>query len=431
MSMDEERARTAAWELTSDDPKGQSQGYRVLKEIGGAAVAVLLEVAHEWDERRQAKWLGIFASGSPTDSLIHAINDSNAVEALETSMADPNPRFRRFAVAALSKIDDTRVPDLLAGAMTDEDAVVRQNAIYGLMSLGDQRSADLLLAATQDPDERVRSAAARGLRRIGGPDVADTLIAMLNDPSEMVAESASISLGHLGIDRAVQPLIDALQSDRKHLVQSSARALAQVGDPRAVGPLIDLLRTSEDHQLFSRAATALEKFNLDSEVESLATMIHDPDIRRRRLAVGLLGHIHDDRIPDILAQALQDDDPKTVRSAALGMASHGDRRTFDILTDMLQIRTGPDSPRHSDKPYIRVAAAKALGKLGDPRAAEPLADALSDPSVELAAASSLVKLGDGRGLAHLLSMLASDDPRRRHDADAAIAESADPRAEER
>jgi hypothetical protein len=66
--------------------------------------------------------------------------------------------------------------------------------------------------------------------------------------------------------------------------------------------------------------------------------------------------------------------------------------------------------RHDDASE-RVKAAQALGKLGDPRAVEPLTKALGDNynAVRLAAAAMLGKLGDGRAAGPLIRALGDND----------------------
>jgi len=65
--------------------------------------------------------------------------------------------------------------------------------------------------------------------------------------------------------------------------------------------------------------------------------------------------------------------------------------------------------RYEDNYYVRIAAAKALGEIGDKRAVEPLIGALKDEAayVEIEAAIALGKIGDIRAADHLVSALKS------------------------
>ncbi|RMF83541.1 MAG: NACHT domain-containing protein, partial [Nitrospirae bacterium] len=86
-----------------------------------------------------------------------------------------------------------------------------------------------------------------------------------------------------------------------------------------------------------------------------------------------------------------------VRRAAEALGKLGDPRAVEPLLQAL----GDESRG------VRRAAAEALGKLGDPRAVEPLLQALGDrySDVRLAAAEALGKLGDPRAVEPLLQAL--------------------------
>ncbi|MEN6371769.1 MAG: HEAT repeat domain-containing protein [Armatimonadota bacterium] len=434
--MNEEQIVAAAWDLVSDDKERSFQGYKTIKEAGGDAAAVLLRVAHEWDELQQAKWLGLWGSGSPTDALAHDINDSSAIDALIESLRDPMPCFRGFATLALAEIDDPRVPGLLAQAISDGDAAVRRNAIYGLQQFGDERSYELIKEAMNDADDRVRSAVARAMRWIGGTDSAEVLIRALTDPSERVAASAAGSLGHLDIKEAVDPLIVALKSRQDKF--AAIRALGKIGGCRAVAPIMDILMTTDKYLMQLSAASALVKLAPDKALEALLTMLKSSDVSKRRLAAEALGKLKNARACDSLAEHLSDDSPVVAQASALALAALGDHRAVEPLISILHIEpemkpvkisVNPDVYRDEDMArFARNAAAIALGKLGDSRAIEPLAAALENESVAPYAALSLAQLGDCRGVQYLLNMLKSSEERQMSKAIYALGESKDHRA---
>ncbi|MCE5197992.1 MAG: HEAT repeat domain-containing protein [Armatimonadota bacterium] len=436
--MNEDQIIVAAWDLVSDDKERSVEGYKILKEAGGSSTAILLQTAHQWDELQQARWLGIYAGGSPTDFLAHAINDPRAIDALADGLHDPECHFRSFAAFALAEIDDPRVAGLLAEAIRDEEPEVRQNAIYGLQRQGDERSFVLVTAAMNDADERVCSAAARAMRWIGGVDSTQVLILALSDPAERVAASAAGSLGVLAITEAVDSLIEALHSERGNLAKAAADALGNIGDSHAVTPLIDILKTTDNLYVRSSAARALIKLAPEQAIEPLIAMLRCSDHLKRNLAAGSLGTLRDSRAADSLVKFLSDDDPGVARSAAFALASIGDQRAIDPLLALLQIEPrmqpikigiNPDVYRDEDmNRHIRNAAAKALGKLGDTWAIEPLATTLGDASVARTAASSLAQLGDERGVRYLLNVLRSGDKQQVCSVVQALGESKSPNA---
>lgn len=418
---DEQRIKAAVQDLVSDNRDQSVQGYRVLKEYGGAAASIILQIAHDWDERQQIRWLGLYSSGGPTDLLAHIINDTRAVEPLSDALRDPNSRFRGFAAFTLVEIDDPRVPDLLAKAILDEDSNVRRNAIWGLGRLGDQRSYDLIKLALQDPDKKVRSSAARALRWVGGQDSTDILINALGDPSYSVVSSAVMTLGFLGDETAIEPLITVLKSNSESPASSAAEALANIRNPRAVEPLLETLKTSRYEFVRSSVARALVKFGPVHALEPFKSMICDPDYQLRGLAVSSLGKLGDRSASDAIADALQDDNPKVAKAAAFALASLGDKRAFDPLVSLLliepkmvSVRVDVNPDRYEDVDMNRATreiAARTLGILGDTRAIDPLASMLKDQhfKVQLAVARSLGQLGDDRGFHYLLNLLKSGE----------------------
>ncbi|WP_319586258.1 HEAT repeat domain-containing protein [uncultured Desulfobulbus sp.] len=414
--MTDELIEAAAWKLVSEDRTVRTEAYKIIKEFGGSAVPVLMQVAREWDEKQQGCWLGIFAGGSPTESLVYAIKDAAAIEPLESLMGDPDPVFRRFAVFALCEINDPRVLDIIEKAANDDDPVVRSNAVRGYcnVSSGNQKAFELTMHAIYDPDERVRKTAANILRRVGGPESVDVLISALNDPSEKVAVSAASTIGVMRAEEGVEPLIRVLQSQNNSVVSSAIRALGKLCDSRAVDPLLQVLNNS-DYFLRSSALEVLNEIDPNRAISSAINSLHDLHYMVRKSAVDLLGNSGNNDMSDYIAQMLDDEEPSVRQAALNALATLSDNRAFEPLVNLLKIEpkfepvlvgVNPQQYRDEDENrFARERAAKFLGILGNPSAIQPLVDALADPSTEINAAVALSRIGNDRGIQHLLSML--------------------------
>lgn len=371
----EDEIRSAALDLVSDDSEQRKQGFLAIKKMGGRAAETLLQTAHNWSEQQKNTWLGIYAGGSPTEFLVHAISDENAIDALIKALHDPDPCFRGFAAFAISEIKDPRVPDLLAEAFADVDPLVRSNSIIGLQSISDECSYQLIVSAMSDENDKVRSQAAYSLGRIGGPESAEILIQALADTSERVAKSAAGSLGRLYIESAVEPLLDATHGDRKRLAEAAIRALGEIGGSKAVEGLLEILQASSSNELRVAAASVVAKLDANHTAEVMMLMLKNSDIQLRKLAVNTLIELHDCRAADSLAEAL--DDPNIRVPAALALAEIGDSCAIEPLTETLNIEPDMQKVRISINPkqyieedmnhFIRNKAAKALAKLGDDR----------------------------------------------------------------
>jgi HEAT repeat protein len=119
---------------------------------------------------------------------------------------------------------------------------------------------------------------------------------------------------------------------------------------------------------------------------------------------------------------LRDDDAKVLYGPARALGKLGDMRAVEPLLAALR----------DDDAIIRGVAALALGELGDARAVEPLLAALSDNDAYFrgSAAFALGKLSDTRAVEPLLAALGDDDAWVRWSAAGALGELGDTRAVE-
>jgi hypothetical protein len=184
-----------------------------------------------------------------------------------------------------------------------------------------------------------------------------------------------------GCELTVDELIEQLK--RGYISKEEAvDALVKIGTP-AVGPLIAAL--GDENWLVREAATsALEKINPNwhtteeakRQVPEFIAALGDKISDVRKAAASALGKIGDKRAVEPLIVALED---YSCTSAIEPLIAVFGERVF----------RGRDS-------CVRIAAAWALGEIGDERAVEPLISALGDKisDVREAAASALGKIGD-------------------------------------
>jgi len=418
--MSDEQIRAAAWDLISDDSSKQMAGFEAIRQCGGSAAKILLEVAHEWNEESWNRWLGRTAGGGYSDALSRSLADSNAIDALSEAIIDPNPVFRGFAAFTLSEINDPRVPELLHQAFDDQDVVVRGHSIHGMMKYGDQKSFELVLSALQDSNVDVRCRAAFAMRYIGGVEAVEPLIRMLQDPEEIVVVISIVSLGMLGAEAAVEPVIDALESESEKIRNCAImNGLSRIADQRAVEPLAKQVVINLNKHAIVSALETLCRIDPRESFDLFIQMLKHPDSYVRCKCADLLRKLKADRATNALFEALEDTSPGVRLSAAFALMNSGDPRVLDALVEILHL--GPNlqpskirivgiSPDKEDaNRSLRQNSAKALGTLGDSKAIEPLAEALNDKTTSIQAAISLSKLGDDRGLGYLLERLRNAD----------------------
>lgn len=187
------------------------------------------------------------------------------------------------------------------------------------------------------------------------------LIGALDSPDYSVQQEAVRALGELGDYRVVPSLLNLLNRS-KHVDTARMNvinALGRIGDPQAVEPIINIFEQSSNHIVRMCAAIAL-------------------------------GDLGDRRAVEPLIKALLktlDFDPLLM--GAFGLRSYSDQSHSEFIKTVA---------------VLRMAIAKALGEIGDPRAVEvlqraireePLSDA--EPGIHKVAKEALDKIKKSQG----------------------------------
>lgn len=160
-------------------------------------------------------------------------------------------------------------------------------------------------------------------------------------------------LGSLGMRAGVKPLLTALSDQDSHLRMLAVRSLGKLKDPRAVAPLIAALQDSDDC-VRRDAANALGELGSIAAVEPLMDSLNDLNAQVRYSAVSAIGCIGSPVVVDRLIGLLDDESLSPSVGKALGMI--GDSRAALPICKALETGT------------IDSNSIKAVAKLGDPRA---------------------------------------------------------------
>jgi HEAT repeat protein len=217
---------------------------------------------------------------------------------------------------------------------------------------------------------------------------------------------------------AVTEQISALRDEDWSIREEAARLLGSLKDPRAVPPLIVLLR-DQDRSVREAAIGALREIGAPA-VEALGTCLTQADLSVQESASAVLTTIADERVLPQLITALRSGDwiVRMHAAKALGRVRNAD--AVEPLIPLLQDKVKA----------VREEAAATLAAIGDP-AIPSLLDALrhEDWLVRLHAVESLGKARSHRAVEPLLSVLFNDrDSAVREDAVRALGEIGDPTA---
>ncbi len=351
-------------------------------------------------------------------------------------------RLRRPNVA---KLESRQNVDGLVRALGDEDPEIRVQAARALGELADRRAVEPLIAALEDRD--TEAAAARALSRIGAPAVeplvrvmrekgkgtragdslrgitdplaVEPLVVALGDSDPSIRADAACALGKIGDPSAVEPLLGALQDPHRLVADWSAEALGRIGDARAVPPLV----VAEGGRRPRAAADALDALGWapadDSQrvVHLIAKGQFEDAAQLGKTAVEpLVAALGLSELSDReRGSSLEYSEHAGRERAARALGGLGDVRAVEPLIGLLHEASRLDTPSLGD------AAVAALGDIGEP-AVEPLIATLGERvwSVRVRAMRALGRIGDPRAIDPLTAILTDDEDRMTRD-DAAAA----------
>lgn len=266
------------------------------------------------------------------------------------------------------------------------DATKRDPAAQDLIRLGAD-AVTPLIEALQTKDTNLIPLYEQILARI--PAATPTLIKLLGS-AHPVMRGRAAEVFAISKDRAAVPaLLDAVQSEYFTVRSRAAMALAKIGEPKATPHLLKLLQDPEDEVRIA-ACLALGYFRDPSTFDDITNvLLDDPKIEVRQAAARALGSTQLPSALPYLMEALHDSFWWYEREYAVGDLLQAIEKmgyaAVDPLIESLQDREGT----------VRKFAAILLGKIGDPRAVEPLAMSLYDMHHEVgkASAESLAAFG--------------------------------------
>jgi HEAT repeat protein len=285
------------------------------------------------------------------------------------------------------------------------------------------------------------------IRKLGAerdPKAWEALVGCLQDPEMEIREAAALSLGGHQSDSTVAALIPALKDEAVPVREAALNAIRAVGSPAAIDSLTDLLLDTSpniraltaktlqaldwrpegvvQHAALLVALGELQKAaELGTEAfEPLALTVESGTYYQRQAAIEAITSLSDERIFELLLQALKDPDEPVRTSAVEALRRLADPRTVEPLTLALG-----DLSRN-----VRTTAAEALGTIQDPKAFDALLKCLTDKHWEVreAAVVALGRLEDARAVPGLCECLEDGDREVREAASKVLGQFGDPRA---
>jgi HEAT repeat protein len=281
--------------------------------------------------------------------------------------------------------------DLIA-LLSDEEARVRRRAALAIGRVGLADGVAPLVGVLSDADPEVRQMAAFALGLLGDASARDPLVVALADPSPLVQGSAAEALGLLGDASAA----DALGRFAAQIVQSGA--LAQPPDEG------DDVRRDTPTAACRLAIDALARLKAYPQLAAAVLEANgQPKVRWWPVAFALQ-RLEDKRALPALLTLAKDPHPYTRAFAVKGLAALKDRSAMPVLLPLMS----------SGERNVLIETVRALGRIGDPAAAQPLLriihDAAADPQVRLEAVAAVGGLHQPEVGDALLDIIADPNP---------------------
>jgi HEAT repeat protein len=284
-------------------------------------------------------------------------NNPDVYAAAAEALNDEEPEVRYHGAALLASVDDKQAVPLLIKRLKDSTKSVRQAAVHSLSSLGDQRAVPHLIKAVHNKD--LKAHVLDALVEIKDPRSIEILHQMLKDKDEGNRQRALKALGALlGSEELIELCISLLKDDGMWVREEAVRLL-ESQNWTALNITDKLLFYGANDRLVDLAGDAVT--DLDPYISSL----RHKDINVRKNAVKLFGCIVEKRMVDRdcvvepLILACQDADYDVSYGAIKALGKLRDNRAVEPLIKLLE-------GKH------RETAAEALGKIGNPEAVLPL-----------------------------------------------------------
>ena len=266
------------------------------------------------------------------------------------------------------------------------DVTRRERAAQDLIRLGGD-AVSPLIEALQTRDGNLLPYYQQILARI--PSATPLLLKALATAHPIIRGRAAEVIAISKDRSAVPALLEALRGEYFTVRSRAALALGRIGDAKAVQPLLHLLKDPEDEVRIA-ACLALSSFKDPSTFDDITNvLLDDLKIEVRQAAARALGNTGHPAALPYLMEALHDSFWWYEREYA----------AVDLLTAIEKMGVAAVTPLieslQDKEGTVRKFAATLLGKLGDPRAIEPLGMALYDLHHEVGkvSAESLARFG--------------------------------------
>ncbi|MBN1126390.1 MAG: HEAT repeat domain-containing protein [Sedimentisphaerales bacterium] len=289
----------------------------------------------------------------------------------------------------VNNTDTTLLRSYLTG-LKSRDITTRIRVAEELGKLRDVRAVPALLEVLNERDMtgRTHEAAIVALGEIGDPRAFDVIIARLNPHMPSDAVPVVIALGKLGDPRAIEPLVMVAKSN-SFAEEEAVKAIAAIGTSYGVKALNSFISPTsneeESNEFESRSFQPREAESAEERMQRIREQMERSRELRSRTRPSRIpsrdinGRTTRDRTPRNTPPSFSqfNSDYPLEEKAKEALASLGFSHGLEPLLELL---------KHED-PKVRELAADALGEIGDPVAQKALKAATADSDSDAGSAA--------------------------------------------
>ena len=368
--------------LADEDPLVRTAAAEALAKLPHPAAAEPLAAALE---NAATSRMGKTETGvAEYKALAEAIaaQGDGAVRPLTSLLSSQHKDARLWAAWAMGRIASAELVPVLAGALEDRRSDVRREAALALGAIADRTALEPLLKAIANRDPETRRAAAEALARFAHEKSLKALEDATKDTDESVQRAAVASIAAMGTVAAALHLKAAVESDRKAVREDALAALSAPelkpqepdetaalavlrGDTEtalaqgefAVPHLLDAMR-SRDAARRLEAARALRQLKPFHAIPGFLRALRDPELSVREVATEALIEIGDPAVEGLVGAASSLD--ATVQHfAATALGRIGNPAAAEALAGII-IRNRRTAAEYTEPLDAARAAAYAL-----------------------------------------------------------------------
>jgi len=337
-------------------------------------------------------------------SIIGAHRDRIPLRDLLTAAYQQDAAEKAGLFRIISEVADEGAIDELLARVEGKDPIARMHIISILSKFNRPRVRNALQATLKDPNKRVRAAALQAIAGMSGAIDPAQIAPMLRDDELEVQNLAVEILCKSGDPETVHHLVDVLKDESEYARRAAVEVLNEIGDERSVKDLLQAIK-DDDWWVRSRAADALGKIGGPRVINAALSLVNDRDDEIRRTAIEILNQTRDERAVSHLIEATRDPDWWVSERAVDALGLMASRKAVPRLLEMIQ-----------SNPKSVSTVVRALGRIADPRALEPVLGVLGRPEADVLveALAALVRLAEDRNFEEVIAAIAplalSDQP---------------------